>query len=233
MLLNATEVQHFEIEVFPWLENVKAIRDSNEMLVRQYRDSDGRKGQLPKVDDIFGAGQATFWRLWEQRRYHDLDLLGKLKWWHHHWRSNPDTRFFGYAQWASICKDISPAVPWDDIDTCGTHFANAWCTTRELHRRTLAYSPAFDQDYIGHPIAGLLSTAPFAILARYTQLRSLYLPINVLQRLLVGAIVYFGPVVWYEQQSILKNVEKRTRIAEAIPKRAKILRPTFDEVDDD
>ncbi|KAJ3012446.1 hypothetical protein NUW54_g1864 [Trametes sanguinea] len=114
-----------------------------------------------------------------------------------------NTRVCATHVWLLILRGHTKEISWKDFETCSTHLANACSTTPE--------TDSFD--YSAYPMYALLASVPFAMLARRTRIPALFLPLNGLQRLLVGATIYFGPVQRYEHYSQLRNLQQSDRIA--------------------
>ncbi|KAI9062291.1 hypothetical protein FKP32DRAFT_1574401, partial [Trametes sanguinea] len=130
----------------------------------------------------------------------------KLKWWHHNWRSDENTRLYATFVWLMILQGHTKEISRQDFETCASHLANAFSTTPEADSLVRV-------DYLWYPLYALLASVPLAMLARHTRIPALFLPLNGLQRLLIGATIYCGPVQRYEHYSQLRNLQQSERIA--------------------
>ncbi|TBU25656.1 hypothetical protein BD311DRAFT_764114 [Dichomitus squalens] len=125
--------------------------------------------------------QAPCLRLREDA-YSSGSLWQKVVWWHDNLWSDETTWTITSAtilngmNGMQFCDALLPDSYKDDWVRCITHLAN------EIHGPDLHQYPAY----------AFLFSIPLAMLARWTRRRALYLPMNGLQRLLVGAWMYCG-----------------------------------------
>ncbi|CDO69818.1 hypothetical protein BN946_scf184803.g16 [Trametes cinnabarina] len=209
---NASYAAEAEIDHHPALQNVKFIRDVNETLANSWRT---KYGQQPNAEDLLGQEATSLLRAFIDEHYRDLSLVDKALWWHRNWRSYADVRVCAYVLWTKIGADTIREAPPDrrmgiihDLHVCSSHLANTWSTDPEKD----------GLNYLKYPVLALIATIPFALLARRAHVPSLYQPLNGLQRLLVGAVIYMGPFQGYEHHSCLKRLKCSDIIAEAIRK---------------
>ncbi|EJF58524.1 hypothetical protein DICSQDRAFT_139303 [Dichomitus squalens LYAD-421 SS1] len=132
----------------------------------------------------------------------------KLNWWHHHARH--DRRTWDAWAGAVVATDVklnqraSGEVPdplaISDLDICATHLAD-YSSLEQYTQMDNRLSIAFGM------------SIPFAMLARRTGLRMLYLPMNGLQRVLLAAILYQSFVVLHSRFENIKKIKDKGRYA--------------------
>ncbi|KAI0330023.1 hypothetical protein GY45DRAFT_1251611, partial [Cubamyces sp. BRFM 1775] len=136
----------------------------------------------------------------------------KLRWWQKHvWSDEEDWKCAATA-WRMYHALLEPGlqpVPYDilDFEICITHWSNT------------ANASSRGYDYVHIPLAALVASVPFAMLARRSGIRYLYWPLNGLQRILVGTTLYFGVAQRYQHYSYLHDLCNKKRMAQLLLRR--------------
>ncbi|KAM5542314.1 hypothetical protein V8D89_004187 [Ganoderma adspersum] len=127
--------------------------------------------------------------------YHSSGLAGKLAWWDRHvWASQEM-----FDKWMLILvnsldeRQSIAALPREDLEICATHLAN-----RSSGRATA-----------GAAAWGMGFSIPLAMLARWSGRRALYLPMNGLQRLLLGAWMYVELPITFRELFYLDRIQEK------------------------
>ncbi|OSD05573.1 hypothetical protein PYCCODRAFT_1432107 [Trametes coccinea BRFM310] len=199
-VFNASYLNEVEIDTKQELLAVRMIRVVNETLAVKLRGS-----HKSAIDNLDPETKSTLRSLLE-KEYRGYSLTEKLNWWHHNWRSDENTRLYTTCLWLVILEGHGKEIPWKDLKTCATHLANECSTTPEMD----------SLDYLWTPLYALLASVPLAMLARRTRIPAFFLPLNGIQRLLIGATIYSGPIQRYEHYSQLRNLQQSERIAKIV-----------------
>ncbi|PIL30011.1 hypothetical protein GSI_07922 [Ganoderma sinense ZZ0214-1] len=132
--------------------------------------------------------------------YYSSGIASKLAWWDRHlWSSQAS-----FDRWALFLlnsldeKQSIVALPHQDLEICATHLAN----------RSSGRASPLEQisSAVGWSMGFSIS---LAMLARWSGRRALYLPMNGLQRLLLGAWMYVEVPVTFRELWYLRRIREK------------------------
>ncbi|KAI0816903.1 hypothetical protein BC628DRAFT_1405177 [Trametes gibbosa] len=143
-------------------------------------------------------------------------ILGNLSWWHNHIWHTKETWYKGAIlwQWKFATPDANPI----DIIPYFTHLAN----TLESEDDDFAYA-----DYGLKAMIPFVVSIPFAMAARWTQLRAVFRPMNGLQRLLLWATIYPDTMQRYQHYSYLRGLRNKKVMADHLRKKLNLDRNIY------
>ncbi|KAI1787652.1 hypothetical protein LXA43DRAFT_702744 [Ganoderma leucocontextum] len=157
-----------------------------------------------KVKNALGElKDAIPWLRLRNDTYNACSFWQKAVWWHDNlwsdeptWISTALMTLVG-AKGMRVHDALVPDTDPDDWVRCVTHLTNR---VRE-------------EDIGGYALYPFLLSIPVAMLARWTRRPAVYLPINGLQRLLLGVGIYCGEWRVHRRLSSLQNIQERRKAA--------------------
>ncbi|KAI0353283.1 hypothetical protein OH77DRAFT_1427707 [Trametes cingulata] len=138
------------------------------------------------------------------------DALGAVSWWFNHGWVDDDTWMLAAAYWFAMIGRTFGELDCRDVEVIITHTANT--AGSQLSESTRSGKP-MPVTVSVHPLVGLALSVPVAMLARRTQRPLFFLPMNAVQRLLMGAFVYLSTAPQYQHYSYLTTLRHKRRCA--------------------
>ncbi|KAJ2988155.1 hypothetical protein NUW54_g9203 [Trametes sanguinea] len=157
-------------------------------------------------------------------KYDQLDVRGKLAWWHNHIWSDEATWVSSALYWSFFLRGslANGRIDSHDFETLVTHLANMryMKISPEMPRRYYAIESQTElPDYLPASLGVLALSMPFAMLARWTRLPWLYLPGNALQRLIWLSTLYCGVMQRFQHYAGLNAFQDKASLAKALEHR--------------
>ncbi|KAI8969681.1 hypothetical protein BD414DRAFT_256425 [Trametes punicea] len=192
---NAGAVAEIEITVANKFANLRAIEQMIRGCAERIRNDPPFRKSLEDVIDTTAWKELTpTFREVLEEGFRRSGLLGRLEWWKDHCRSDERTWLISAFAWLALCH--FKVKDKQDFEVCVTHLANTVCS-----------HPDKDfLDYVDRPMIAFAVSVPLAILARRSGIPWLFRSLNGLQRVLVGAMIYFGPAQKYQHYAYLKKI---------------------------
>ncbi|KAI0672462.1 hypothetical protein C8Q78DRAFT_1027308 [Trametes maxima] len=175
---------------------------------------DPKYSPLVDLDNYPENGLLTL-RKWHEAMYRDLDIFGKIHWWHNHMWSDTTTWMTSAAIFIAFYNIKGLAK--EDVDVCVTHIANTRCSNLSEE-----FVPMYEEhwldlrDYTRFPLGLLALSVPLGMFARRTGRPMLFRPINGLQRLLFGATLYAGTMQKFQHHAYPCSIRDKHSLAQRI-----------------
>ncbi|KAI1787673.1 hypothetical protein LXA43DRAFT_975187 [Ganoderma leucocontextum] len=149
------------------------------------------------------SGLAQVFKRIRDESYYSSGIAGKLAWWDYHiWSDQKTFNRWMHLLLACLDKEQSiAALPREDLEICATHLAN---------RSSQRASPSCRVRQISSALEWSMGfSVPLAMLARWSGRRAMYLPMNGLQRLLLGAWMYVELPFTFRELWHLQRIRER------------------------
>ncbi|KAI9056276.1 hypothetical protein FKP32DRAFT_1585761 [Trametes sanguinea] len=156
--------------------------------------------------------------------YDQLNVLGKLTWWHNHIWSDEATWVSSALYWSLFLRDSLGSGKLDshDFNILVTHLANMRYMKISPEMPQRYYTIEFHTELRVTSLGVLALSVPFAMLARWTRLPWLYLPANALQRLIWLSTLYCGVMQRFQHYGGLNALHDETAVAKVLKDRLKL-----------